>query len=381
LEPELQSQVIESDLTNCRNPSAVLLTRIDRARSSSMGACEAPMYPSLMRPRQASRPILTAAPPRQSLMVSGPKRARSRSPRRRANAVPPLRMGAAAAEGMDDEQMPELVEEFIGKYGLDDKAAQALREIPPEYQRSFVETELWNCRNPSAVVTSRIQHLNLDAFSTSNSVEAYIKEFNIDEKAAAELQELTPAEQAQVIEAKPTNARNPSAVVTSRIQAVKSQGQLAQQVEEYLLRHGVDETVSQMLRALHPEAQRQIVTSDLSNVRNASAVLLSRIRAVEAQHHGVVAKPLPQPRHSVIGAKQPPPPSWPPPAAVVAAAGRDSVVEAWIQRQDIDEQAQQGMRALPHDLQMQIVERGDLINCRHPSKVLLSRIRQLTEGF
>jgi hypothetical protein len=279
------------------------------------------------------------------------------------------------------EQMPELVEEFIAKYGLDDKAAHMLREIPPEYQRSFVETELWNCRNPSAVVTSRIQNLNLDALSSSDSVEAYIKEFNLDEKAAAELLDLTPAEQAEVIEARPTNARNPSAVVTSRIQAVKSQGQLAQVVEEYLVRHGVDETVSQMLRGSHPETQKQIVTSDLSNCRNPSAVLLSRIRAVEGQHHGVVSKPLPPPRHAIIGAKQPPPPSWPPPASVVAAVGRGSATEEWILRQNIDEQAQQAMRALPHDLQMHIVERGDLINCRHPSKVLLSRIRQLTEGF
>mmetsp|Transcript_88159 Transcript_88159/g.169751 ORF Transcript_88159/g.169751 Transcript_88159/m.169751 type:complete len:573 (-) Transcript_88159:116-1834(-) len=379
LEPELQSQVISSDLTNCRNPSAVLLTRIDRARSSVVAGA-APLYPSLTRAHQASRPTLMAAPPRQSLMVPGPRRGRSRSPRRRATAVPPLRKGAAAAQDVDDEQMPEMVEEFIAQYGLDDKAAQALREIPVEHQRTFVETELWNCRNPSAVVTSRIQNLKLEAVSSSDSVEAYIQEFKLDAKVAAELQELTPAEQAQVLEAKPTNARNPSAVVTSRIQAVRSQGQVAQLVEDYLVRHGVDESVSQMLRALHPEAQKQIVTSDLSNCRNPSAVLLSRIRSVEAQHHGVVARPLPPPRHAIIGAKQPPPPSWPPPAEVVAAVSRGSA-ETWLQHQNVDEQAQQAMRALPHDLQMQIVERGDLINCRHPSKVLLSRIRQLTEGF
>jgi len=378
LDPEQQLQVIESDLTNVRNPSAVLLTRIDRVRAGT-AASAPPLYPSLLRQPKASRSTLAAAPPRR--IVSVPLLARSRSPRQRATAVPPLlKREAAAAPAVDDEEMPEKVEEFIAKYELDDKAAQALREIPPEYQRSFVETELRNCRNPSAVVTSRIQNLNLDLVS-SNSVEEYIHEFQIDEKAAAELLELTPAEQAQVIEAKPTNARNPSAVVTSRIQAVRNQSQVAQQVEEYLIRHGVDESVSQMLRALHPEAQKQIVTSDLSNCRNPSAVLLSRIRAVEAQHHVVVSRPLPPARHSVIGAKQPPPPAWPPPASVVAAAGRNSGTEAWIQRQDIDEQAQQAMRALPHDLQMQIIERGDLINCRHPSKVLLSRIRQLTEGF
>lgn len=119
-----------------------------------------------------------------------------------------------AGMGYDD------VEGFISIHGLDEAAAHALRQLPPEQQRVITEVGLSNCRNPSAVVQSRIHSLG---FSLSGAVENYIADFALDERCAAELRSLTPHEQRQVIETQPTNARNPSAVVSSRINAVRSQ--------------------------------------------------------------------------------------------------------------------------------------------------------------
>ena len=89
--------------------------------------------------------------------------------------------------------------------------------------------------------------------------------------------------QRQIIETDLTNARNPSAVVSSRIAAVKSWEAQRFGVEEYIERHGVDEDAENKLRACPGEIQQQVVASDLSNARNPSAVLLARIRNLESQ--------------------------------------------------------------------------------------------------
>jgi len=163
-------------------------------------------------------------------------------------------------------------------------------------------------------------------------------------------------------------------------QAVRSQGQQLQLVEDYIMRHGIDDSVANALRNLSHEGQRQIINSDLSNCRNPSAVLLSRIRAVETQVAARSAVMLP--------ARPPPPPMTPrppllpavqyrsqTPSALVGGSGESP--EAFIQRHNLDQEAAQAMRALPPELQRQVMERGELINCRNPSKVLISRIRQL----
>jgi len=56
-------------------------------------------------------------------------------------------------------------------------------------------------------------------------------------------------------------------------------------VETFILRHGLDERVSEKLRALTPVQQQAIVGQSMGDVRNASAVVWQRVRA--AQHSGV----------------------------------------------------------------------------------------------
>mmetsp|Transcript_61046 Transcript_61046/g.181889 ORF Transcript_61046/g.181889 Transcript_61046/m.181889 type:complete len:492 (+) Transcript_61046:42-1517(+) len=340
LDPEFQSQVIRSDLTNCRNPSAVLLTRIDRVKGTPATSALATYQPQ--------PPALTGLTGLNSMR----NQARSRSPPRKG--------------GSGKAYPPEAVEEFIMTYNLDDKAAQALRELPPVHQGSIIEIELTNTRNPSAVVCSRIASLPTAPSSAApDAVEAYIQEFGLDDKCASELRSITPYEQQQVIEARPSNARNPSAVVISRIQAVKQQQQLPNTVEEYLVRNGIDASVSSMVRALAPEAQRQIISSDLSNCRNPSAVLMSRVRSMDTQF---VATPVTTPRAI---------PRVTSPAAFQAAGAADDSTEGFIMRNKIDMEAAQALLSLLPHQQREITQRGDLSNCRNPSKVLLSRIREI----
>ena len=91
------------------------------------------------------------------------------------------------------------------------------------------------------------------------------------------------AEASKVIETDLTNARNLSAVVSSRIATAKSWEAERFGVEQYIERHGVYEDAANTLRACSGEIQQQVVASDLSNDRNPSAVLLARIRNLESQ--------------------------------------------------------------------------------------------------
>ncbi|CAJ1328796.1 unnamed protein product, partial [Effrenium voratum] len=98
--------------------------------------------------------------------------------------------------------------------------------------------------------------------SGGSSLEDFVREYGISETVASELRTLSPEEQAQVMSCNITNARNPSAMVKSRIHAVRDEfqrHQMGRQVEEYLARHGVDEVASATLRGAPPEVQARII--------------------------------------------------------------------------------------------------------------------------
>eukprot|EP00811_Abedinium_folium_P026911 NODE_4020_length_1947_cov_4.920330.p2 GENE.NODE_4020_length_1947_cov_4.920330~~NODE_4020_length_1947_cov_4.920330.p2 ORF type:complete len:317 (+),score=74.22 NODE_4020_length_1947_cov_4.920330:816-1766(+) len=65
-------------------------------------------------------------------------------------------IGADTGAGGPNE---DAVEAYITRHSLDDKVSEDLRLLPPELQHQVIETDIVNARNPSAVVTSRIQAL------------------------------------------------------------------------------------------------------------------------------------------------------------------------------------------------------------------------------
>jgi len=223
LPPELQQQVMDTDLSGARNPSAVLLSRV-RAVAAQMQTMQMQAVPFMaVQPmamafgrHPAVAPQVMAA--QQHMMRSGMAAMAAGQGITRRATPGQLRGGSSAA--------PEKVEAFIQRHSLDDRASQALRELAPHYQSSILEADLLNCRNPSAVLWSKIQSLT---------------------------------------------------------GAAKPRDQTAQAVEEYLARHQVDEAAGKALRSLPPEVQRQVIEKDISNCRNVSAVLFSRIRSAGGQ--------------------------------------------------------------------------------------------------
>jgi len=117
--------------------------------------------------------------------------------------------------------------------------------------------------------------------SADQYLEEYIRRHGLDARCAQDLRSLSPVELRQVVDVDLVNARNKSAVVASRCTVVRER-ERNKQVDAYLQRHPVDATAAQALRDLPTDLQRQVMEKDLSNCRNASAVLLSRIRFVTA---------------------------------------------------------------------------------------------------
>merc|ERR1719335_1970552 len=81
------------------------------------------------------------------------------------------------------------VEQFIQDEGVDEKAAEALRELEPELQEQVMSRgTLSEGRNPSAMLIGRVR----DAKKTVglNQVEQFIQEQGVDEEAAQGLRDL-----------------------------------------------------------------------------------------------------------------------------------------------------------------------------------------------
>ncbi|CAE7244252.1 Spag6 [Symbiodinium natans] len=114
----------------------------------------------------------------------------------------------------------------------------------------------------------------------------FIRRWDLDDSVASQLRALNRAQLSEVMTCNIAQARNPSAMVKSRIRSVlarPSQAEFSahqQTVEEYLARYNVDEAAQAEMRSAAPEVQLRVMEQELSNCRNPSAVLSSRIREI-----------------------------------------------------------------------------------------------------
>jgi len=288
LTPDAQSLAMEAELLNCRNPSAVFLSRMRgliKQHGSSIKQREQGLAPGLITPSMAAqmgspfgsqesivdmkkrvpcsacgqhghwhrdmdpggRPLCPIFPRGDGGEQRGD---RSRSPRRESEAGPIL-TGIPATSSPVIEGFHVDVEEWLKKHpSCDGIAARALRELPHDLQQIAMQTDIVNCRNPSAVLWQRIK-----ALQTPNT-------------------SVGQREQPQQ-------------------RAAFSRGLCGQQtvsVEDYIIRHQIDSAAAKGLRDLPREYQTKVMETELSSsCRNTSAVLMRRIRtfADEASTNGM----------------------------------------------------------------------------------------------
>jgi len=391
LPPDDQRQVIDAELVNVRNPSAVLLSRIrqlarSRAEPSrSGGLAAAPVAATQSLVSMLGTPMLGAvAAAGAGASQQDPARSRSRSPQR----------GGGAGS---DPAVAQEVEDYVRRHSVDEAAAQSMRLLPPDLAREVMMSDLNNCRNPSAVLMKRIrtveqgraaggvqqQHAALAAASQSQplaasvlgsatalaSMVAGVPGAGVGDPGAAFLpfvqaspllatqlpiQQLVQGYAQSPVEASQTL---PMLATQLPIQHLV-QGSAQSPVEEFIQRHNLDDLAKHALRELPAEYQKAVIEAELVNCRNPSAVVQSRIqtyRAAAAQAGGGGAG------YSLT-----------PTGAACDAHG--AAVEEYIARFSLDERVAQDLRLLRPDAQKQVIE-TELVNARNPSAVVTSRIQ------
>ncbi|CAE7495410.1 ettA [Symbiodinium sp. KB8] len=249
-----------------------------------------------------------------------------------------LQLGAAAApaqisqvtmprdsEDSSDEEKPptaEEVEEFLRHNKVDERAAQDLRECPPEVQkRVLTRGDLNSARNPSAAVLVRIRDARVEdkpqrgrtasrpmGLPSSSEVNGYIKANGVNEVAAQALRSCSPTVKRTVLSSGDViGAFDPSAALLAKIKDVRAGGTgsinlasmgmmpsmpSATDIDAFVEYNDLDESAEAQLRACPPYVIALVLgKGDLRGTRNPSSVVLSRIREAKA------APPPPMPVH------------------------------------------------------------------------------------
>mmetsp|Transcript_43472 Transcript_43472/g.81635 ORF Transcript_43472/g.81635 Transcript_43472/m.81635 type:complete len:499 (+) Transcript_43472:63-1559(+) len=329
---------------------------------------------------------------------------RSRSPRR----------------GGSDENIGVEIEMFIAENNIDETAGTALREQEERVQRLCIDEGAVTGRNTSAILMGRIKRCKVrleQASITPEDVERFIEENGIDETAAEVLREQAPEVQHAVVEEGKVTGRNASATMMGRIKRAKAPGGaggkggdwmspgkggydagggwppmqlgwapalgpgwdsgpvmvwggdawsagpfkgkggakggagngerqwLRAQVQEFCQYNGVDEKAGANLMAQTPPVQQLVLAEGQITGRNPNAVLTSRIKRI--MDNGNFREPSPMSR--------------------------------FVSENFLDFNAEQKLREQPRDIQKLVLEEGPLTG-RNPSAVLSGRIRRIQEG-
>lgn len=313
-EPDLQRAVLDrGELSDCQNPSAALMGRIQVAKD----------HVNFERNAAAGR-------------VGGPAAC--------SHAL--VDMGRSVATttmaGMHQSSLPE-VEDFIRENRLDDSAARQLREADSVVQKSVLSLgNFKNCRNPSAVCLARIREAG------KASIQARIE----DRQGQMQLQ-----------------AAQVPALVTANVLKTGYEEEL----EKFLQDNNVDSRAAAALRVQAPEVQRCVLDrGELTDCQNPSTALMGRIRVAHenisferkrAQHPTGEVPPSGLSAAALASPTLTRPPTSSP------------EIEDFIQDNNIDGLAAKQLREAERETQEDVVARGSLSDCRNPSAVCLARIR------
>eukprot|EP00927_Polykrikos_kofoidii_P000047 TRINITY_DN10021_c0_g2_i1.p1 TRINITY_DN10021_c0_g2~~TRINITY_DN10021_c0_g2_i1.p1 ORF type:complete len:1886 (-),score=379.42 TRINITY_DN10021_c0_g2_i1:126-5783(-) len=319
----------------------------------------------------------------------------------------------------------EEVDKFLQRNTVDSRAAAALRAEAQVVQKSVLDRgDLHDCLNPSAALMGRINVAKEAAAfearkagggggspagsggssgSTSGKsrdtsmhaeVEEFIKENKIDDVAARALLEAGPGAQRSVLgRGGLTDCRNPSAVCLARLREAKimqamkpseptpppslNKETIAEEIEKFLERNTVDLRAASALRAETPATQRAVLDrGDLHDCQNPSAALMGRISvAKETTSAGSrtlgVAAMSPAFGFGLGGLMA----SAASGAAMGGMVSCSEDVEGFISENRLDGSAALALRQADALVQKAVVDRGSLTDCRDPSAVCLSRIR------
>jgi len=320
------------------------------------------------------------------------------------------------------EYVAALVDRFIETLRLDEKASAGLRALPPKYQVSVMARDMGGVTNASGVVDSRVRkmlrqgdgylqaaagaHLgsanmaktqvNVGPMPTDagqfleQAYQAFVAEYNIDQRAQDLVALLAPLEKLEVISDGMDNVYNPSGTVASR--AIKVRGRpvvLGKRAEQWISEvaalfcqsNGIDDHADAwgLLSALPADKKFEVCSQSLAGARNPASVLYCRIQKLGyAGPQGMLATGR-QTMPSVSLFPTKPRPRAPTGPAVAASVPTTTEVDSFCSTWNLDERAKNALRDLAAsdpegaaEVMMQPITE----EVRNPSGVIHARVMQ-----
>lgn len=318
--------VSEIDVLRCRNPSAVVWSKIRAVglANGSVGLAprfamqpqvqpplqQQPQLPAQLQPQLPAQlqpqPHLQLQPqppqqqPQQPQQFHHVKQFHEFQPLMKQEIpVRPDARGHVAPRSTPAPEISSFLNEHIARLNLDDGALEKLQSLSVDDQAAVLaKVNPEACRNPSAVVIRRIHDMQeatgrarsrsprqaglsqsegavAQPFSSSMALAAHV---GLDSRALQALSSLSP-EDAHIVMCLVSQERckNPSAVAWSKIK--KAMQDPAELRLEYL-RKSIDEFASSALEQLPPATQQSILSQvDLLRCRNLSAVVWSKVKS------------------------------------------------------------------------------------------------------
>lgn len=224
------------------------------------------------------------------------------SEKRRSPEKSPSREPASQADRAKSLEPPteDEIKEFLKRNDVDERAAQDLRDCPPDMQRKVIDRgELNSARNTSAALIVRIRDARMDAKASSGSkagmglpssseIKDFIKAYNLDDAAAEALRSSSPTMKRTILnDEEYRTASDASALVLARVgsrRGSKGSTGLAAEVEAFIKQNDLDRRAAADLKGCAQAIQRDVIfQGDLEDVRNKHAALLSRIREAKTR--------------------------------------------------------------------------------------------------
>eukprot|EP00931_Biecheleriopsis_adriatica_P009702 TRINITY_DN110779_c0_g1_i1.p1 TRINITY_DN110779_c0_g1~~TRINITY_DN110779_c0_g1_i1.p1 ORF type:complete len:880 (+),score=199.71 TRINITY_DN110779_c0_g1_i1:82-2640(+) len=219
----------------------------------------------------------------------------------------------------------------------------------------------------------------------SVEVEDFIAENALDEKAADALREVAPDIQKAVMDrGSLASAKNPSAALLGRLRdaqkgfsSMASRGQhslqdLSVEVDDFIAGNDLDDRAIESLRSAAPDVQRIVMDrGPLASAKNPSAALLSRIKDAQSRRTGSAGYQGPAARvdYSHLGGRG----SYNGPGADRIRLEQE--VEDFIADNALDEKAAAALKSAIPDVQMIVMDRGPLTTANNPGAALMGRLR------
>eukprot|EP00397_Hematodinium_sp_SG-2012_P043729 GEMP01048676.1.p1 GENE.GEMP01048676.1~~GEMP01048676.1.p1 ORF type:complete len:299 (+),score=86.92 GEMP01048676.1:60-956(+) len=219
----------------------------------------------------------------------------------------------------------EEIEDFIAEYELDQEAQDTVLDLEPAMQRELLARgPLTDARNPSAVVLSRVRQLKQNGKGAGSArgggekgnmqreIARFVRENDLDERAETCLKETDDETLRELFSrGRLTDARNPSAVVLSRLREIKKEmdngGQfystdygsqewgkgsagiggssnMKREIARFVSENDLDDRAETCLKEAETYVLRELFSrGPLTDARNPSAVVLSRLREIKKE--------------------------------------------------------------------------------------------------